>query len=213
MIGLFQTAFRVKHSFFVHTLEDEILLQILEGIKHKVQLMLTVKSTRKGLISTVTCIPLKIFHSTRSGRRFLGGYVAKSKRFTCFRLDAIKEVSTLALAENYDVLSSKLNQNLSHLWGVSFQGNGTHHLHKLTMTLQIFEPKESYILNRLKREGRGGTISAIAPNTRSLLRKAASIRKEIYQWNFFQKSITATIRYCVISSINPSLYLYQRCVN
>lgn len=156
--------FRVKHSFFVHTLEDEILLDLLNIIHQQKSAALEIKSSKKGVINTTVCVPLQIFISTRSGRRFLCAYIDRSKRFTCFRLDTIKKVTSLEKTEAYEELQTKLNRNRRQLWGVSFQGRERHHLDKLTMTIQVFEPKESYIVDRLRREGRGGTVTKTAPN-------------------------------------------------
>ncbi len=157
--------FRVKHSFFVHTLEDEILLQLLDVMNQKKSAQLEMKSSKRGMFNTAACVPLQIFISTRSGRRFLCGYVNKSRRFTCFRLDTIKSVAPLETAEEYEELQDKLNRNRGQLWGVSFQGRERHHVDKLTMTLQVLEPEELYIVDRLKREGRGGIVTKTAQNT------------------------------------------------
>lgn len=156
--------FRVKHSFLVHTLEDEILLDLLNAINQKKSIALEIKSSKRGIINKANCVPLQIFISTRSGRRFLCAYVDRSKRFTCFRLDTIKSVTSLEREEAYEELQIKLNRNREQLWGVSFQGQERHHLDKLTMTIQVLEPEESYIVDRLKREGRGGTVTKTAPN-------------------------------------------------
>lgn len=157
-------SFRVKHSFCVHTLEEEILLALLEAMNHKENVRLEMKSSKNGATNTADCTPLQIFTSTRSGRRFLCGYVEQGRRFTSYRLDAIKRITTLGPSEDYDELTARLDRNRVHLWGVSFQGKDRHHLDKLTMTLQVLEPAENYIVERLKREGRGGTVSRIAPN-------------------------------------------------
>ena len=160
--------FRVKHSFFVHTLEEEILFDLLDAMNGKKEVRLQIKSSRNsltGAVHTANCIPLQIFISTRSGRRFLCGYTSRSKRFTCFRLDSIKQVIPLKESAEYNELTKQLDRNRSKLWGVSFQSDEGHHLDKLTMTLQIREPAENYILDRLKREGKNGTITKAAPNT------------------------------------------------
>ncbi|MCM1303864.1 MAG: WYL domain-containing protein [Lachnospiraceae bacterium] len=157
-------SFRVKHSFCVHTLEDEILLDLLGAMNRKLNIRLELKSSKNGSVNTADCTPLQIFISTRSGRRFLCGYVRKSKRFTCYRLDTIKTVTLLDQSEEYEELHSKLDRNRGQLWGVSFQGNSRNHLERLTMTIQAFEPSEQYIVNRLKNEGRGGTVTRIAQN-------------------------------------------------
>lgn len=158
-------SFRVKHSFFVHTLEDEILLDLLNAMNQKCAVQLDIRSSKQGNAGTARCIPLQIFISTRSGRRFLCGYVRRARRFTCFRLDSIKRVSLMENAEEYDELADMQNRNREKLWGVSFQNEGKHFLDKLSMTLQVLEPSENYILTRLKQEGRGGTVTRTAPNT------------------------------------------------
>lgn len=165
LLGGSNQSFRVKHSFFVHTLEDEILLPLLEAMNQKQQVQLAIKSSKRHMENTACCIPLQIFVSSRSGRRFLCGYVERSKRFTCFRLDTIKRVALTGPYERYEELQAKLEKNRSRLWGVSFQGPERRHLDTLTMTLQVHEPSETYIVERLKREGRGGTVTRIAENT------------------------------------------------
>lgn len=158
-------SFRVKHSFFVHTLEDEILFALLTAMNQKSAVELTIKGSRKGITNTARCIPLQIFISARSGRRFLCGYGTRNRRFTTFRLDSIKHVTPMDKSEEYDTLLDKLARNREKLWGVSFQNEGKHFLDQLTMTIQVLEPAENYILTRLKQEGRGGTVTKTAPNT------------------------------------------------
>ncbi len=156
-------SFRVKHGFWVHTLEDEILLALLQAMNEKCNVHLEIKSSKNGVMNFSECTPLQIFTSTRSGRRFLCGYVIKSRRFTCYRLDTVKTVRSLQPSAEYDALFSTLCRNQKWLWGVSFQGNSSRHPEKLTMKIQIREPAEQYIIDRLKREGRGGTVTKIEP--------------------------------------------------
>ncbi len=156
--------FRVKHSFCVHTLEEEILFDLLDAMNKKTDVRLEIKSSKNGALNTADCTPLQIFISTRSGRRFLCGYVKKSRRFTCYRLDTVKTVTLLGESEKYEELLELLGRNRSYLWGVSFQGNDRHHLNRLTMKIQALEPFEQYIVERLKREGRGGTVTRIERN-------------------------------------------------
>lgn len=156
--------FRVKHSFCVHTLEEEILFDLLAAMNRKIDVRLEIKSSKNGTLNTTDCTPLQIFTSTRSGRRFLCGYVKKSRRFTCYRLDTVKTVVPLGQSEEYEELLARLERNRRYLWGVSFQGNDRYRLNRLTMTIQALEPSEQYIVERLKREGRGGTITRIERN-------------------------------------------------
>lgn len=156
--------FRVKHSFFVHTLEDEVLLQILEAMQQQVSVQLSIKSSKNSHERTQSGIPLQIFTSTRTGRRFLCLYVCKSKRFTCFRMDTIKKVQMLEAAENYDDLKDALKKNHPYIWGVSFQNEQLTRMESIKITLHIQEGREDFIIERLKREGKGGIITRIEPN-------------------------------------------------
>ncbi|MDE7250625.1 MAG: WYL domain-containing protein, partial [Lachnospiraceae bacterium] len=136
----------------------------LDAMNHKTDVRLEIKSSKNGAMNTADCTPLQIFTSTRSGRRFLCGYVKRSKRFTCYRLDTIKTVVPLDQSKEYEELLARLDRNRCYLWGVSFQGNDRSRLNRLTMTIQALEPSEQYIVERLKREGRGGTVTRIERN-------------------------------------------------
>ncbi len=158
-------AFRMKHSFFVHTLEDGMLLELLDAMDKELMVRLEIKGSKNEQLNTANCIPLQIFTSTRSGRRFLCAYTCTKRRFTCYRLDAIKKITPLERTEDYGELLAKLSRNRPYLWGVSFQGQERQRLDTLAMTIWALEPTENYIVDRLKREGRGGTVTKIARNT------------------------------------------------
>ena len=157
--------FRVKHSFFVHTLEDQVLLEILSAMNRKQTVRLYVKGSKSKLESTQKGIPLQIFISTRTGRRFLCMYSDKSRRFSCVRIDAIKKIEVLDFSDHYDSIKDKLIKNHPLIWGVSFQNTQSAHTETVKLTLYIHEEKEDFILERLEREGKGGVITHIAPNT------------------------------------------------
>ncbi len=53
-------AFRVKHSFFVHTLEEEILLALLEAMEQHKAIRMELRSSRHGTVSAAECIPLQV---------------------------------------------------------------------------------------------------------------------------------------------------------
>ncbi len=127
--------FRVKHSFFVHTLEDEILLDLLCAIHEEKSVLLNVKSTKSDIFQKTEGVPLKIFISTRTGRRFLCLYLPNAKRFTSIRLDAVKQVAIKEPYLDYQTVKEHL------------------------------ENFEAYIITRLEREGKGGVVRRIAPDT------------------------------------------------
>jgi len=157
--------FRVKHGFCVHALEDEILLALLTAMRTHMSVMLHMQSTKNHGEHTLKGVPMQIFVSTRSGRRFLCVYLRRAKRFHCIRLDAIKKVENAEVVSDYDELLKLLIKNHDLIWGVSFQNLEQVHRQWVRMTLHIEEPSEHFIVNRLKQEGRGGTITQINQNT------------------------------------------------
>ena len=156
--------------FDIQTVRRKCNAYAREGLLHKQKIKKSVffsldNTLKREMETTAVCIPLQIFTSARSGRRFLCGYLESSKRFSCFRLDTIKKTLPLEITEKYDELLTKLIRNYRQLWGVSFQGTERHHSDKITMTIRALEPTENYIADRLRREGRGGTVTKIARNT------------------------------------------------
>ena len=100
--------------------------------------------------------------STQTGRRYLCVYFAPKRRFNCLRLDCIFKPKLLAVCPEYERYREKLCQNLPHCWGVSFGGRSRMEI--LSMKLYINEARESHIIGRLQREGRGGELLRIREN-------------------------------------------------
>ncbi len=179
--------FRVKHSFPTFTLEDEILLLLLSAIHDKRQVELKIQSNRrsqdKGYSSTG--IPLQIFVSARSGRRFICMYHQGRKSFDCFRLDQIKSVSLTEEADDKVLKRARdhLEKDRPYVWGVSFYPSvrGRGRLQKLILTINADDEKETHIYQRLVREGEGGSVEHIAKNTLRYEKTVADVR-EMFPW-------------------------------
>ena len=164
--GISNDLFLVKHGYFVHALEEEILLKLLTAMKEHRQVTLKVLSTKTDYQrrpQNIQAFPLRIFVSTRTGRRFLCVYLPGKSRLFTVRLDHVKEVAPDAEIADYDTYQNILERNLSKCFGVSF--GGSQHMDSIKMTLRIIEPYELYILRRLEMEGRGGTITRISDST------------------------------------------------
>lgn len=151
-----------KHYFLVHTLEDQVLLKILEAMREHRIITFENHSVRSGKRAQVTGLPLQIFVSTQTGRRYLCLYFFPRRRFNCLRLDCISQVEPLAVCPEYELYREKLKKNLSSCWGVSFGGRSR--VETLCMKLYIDEKREEHIINRLRREGRGGEILRVREN-------------------------------------------------
>lgn len=158
--------FFVKHGYFVHALEEEILSKLLAAMQQHREVSLKIQSNKtdsKRRIQNIQAYPLRIFVSTRTGRRFLCIYLPLKGRLSTVRLDHIKEIIPGAGLPDYATYLTILDRNLPKCFGVSFDGR--RQMDTIKMTLQIMEPQERFILRRLETEGRGGTITRIADHT------------------------------------------------
>jgi len=133
-----------------------VLLEILRAMREKHIIRFENQSTRSGRDSVLAGVPVKIFTSAVTGRRYVCVYNTVRGRFLNHRLDYVKSVESFKVCEEYDEIKAALERNIGHVWGVSFGGKS--HKELLYMKLYVDEKTEGYILNRLQREGRGGEI-------------------------------------------------------
>jgi len=155
--------FGFKHHYIVHTLEDGVMLDLLCAMHDKRRVTFVQQSARNAKETTQTGVPMQIFVSLQSGRRFICLYTERNRHFQNYRLDFIKKVKPLDLYSEYDDLTAKLETVKRFCWGVSFVM--AEKKQELRMKLFIDEQKEEYVLERLRREGRGGIIEHVEKNT------------------------------------------------
>lgn len=170
-LGLKNDLFFMKHNYIVHTLEDEILLKITEAIAQRRYVTLRSFSSRQRhsanpAESESLVLPLQILSSVQTGRRYLAGYIPAFKRFNSFRLDSIKSVKPAERAENYDLIREKYEKNMEKCFGVSFgERRDSGAVTPIKITLRIDEKTEGFVIERLEREKRCGTVEKLAENT------------------------------------------------
>lgn len=160
--GFSARLFSFKHHYIVHTLEDSILFDLLQAIHEKRQVTLIQQSSRRTRETKLTCIPLQIFASVQTGRRYVCLYSERKRRFSNSRLDYIKKVELRETCEDFDRLRDDLEKAKSLSWGVSFSGSARRE--ELRVTLFIHEETERYVLERLEREGHSGVVTRLEPN-------------------------------------------------
>lgn len=163
--GFINDLFFVKHGYFVHALEEEILLKLLDAMDNRREVLLKIQSNKTASqrkMQKIQAYPLRLFMSTRTGRRFLCVYLTGKKRLFTLRLDHIKEVTCLSEIVDYETYLDVLERNLPKCFGISF--DGSQHMDTIKMTLHIVEPYELFIVRRLETEGRGGTVTRVSNN-------------------------------------------------
>lgn len=155
------TQFRFRHDYLVHTLEDEILLPLLQAIQEQKNVRLTLKSTKTGVLREVTCTPLKILVSTQTGRRYVCVHKAASRRLASYRLDGVRQVILLEHDAQFPSYLTAYEKNAPASWGVSF--GSSRKPETVQMQIVLDEEAEPHIITRLEREGRNGQITRIQP--------------------------------------------------
>ena len=150
--------FTFKHHYILHALESEILEALFEAMRGHKRAELTIYVPRRDNVKVHTLLPLKIYCSSQSGRRYVLGYHYDFNRFMFFRLDNIKKVKVLEADERFEEHFRNVEKHKSKIWGVSM--HASHTLDHLEMCVVVGE-NEEYILNRLQREKRGGTVEQV----------------------------------------------------
>lgn len=107
-------------------------------------------------------VPLHIRSNMRTGRRYLVCYTTRRKGYSKIRIDYIKSVSIGETFSDFDEIYRNCDEGYEKSFSLEYQ---QHDLKKVCMVLNIDEQHESYVLDRLKREGKHGIISKIKDNT------------------------------------------------
>ncbi len=161
--GRSNSLFCYKHHYIVHTLESGVLLTMLEAIRENRAVSFENRSIRAWHAGATCVVPLRIFVSAATGRRYVCAYHPARRRFACYRLDYAFSVKLLEPYPDAPALRQKLAGCYDKLWGVSF--SRARFGDTLCMTLRIDERTEQYVQDRLIREGRGGAVERLDAQT------------------------------------------------
>lgn len=168
-----------KHNYIVHTLEDEIMLELACAIdeKRSVELKLFSRSGSEG--AATNCVPFKILSSVQTGRRYLAMYSCEFCKMNSVRLDSIQTVKKGGVREDYDELYREYSSCESRCFGVSLGKDCG--AEPLKLKIYADEENEDYIIARFKREKRCGTVERLEKNVYLFTADVAD-PNEIMQW-------------------------------
>ena len=144
--------FRFKHHYILDVLDSEIVFHLLQAMNDKYLTEISV------LGKQLTVLPLKIYVGTQSGRQYVLAWKKENDTFSFHRLDLIDKVKVLNTREITGVPINRVEDFQSHIWGVNGSNSGT--TSHIEMTVLV-EPGEDYIVQRLMREKRCGTVERI----------------------------------------------------
>jgi len=116
--------FRFKHHYILHTLDSQILCDILFAINEERYIDITIHGKRDHSERKYLIFPLKIYISTQTGRQYLLGYQPYWKKPLFYRLDNIHAVKKMDVAENSEEIRKACKPFYDNLWGASI-GNAT----------------------------------------------------------------------------------------
>ena len=154
-----ENPFRFKHHYIFNALESEVLYDLLDIMNGNCSAEIKLFSNNMQKIKTYKVLPLKIYVSTYYGRRYVLVWNYLFKRFAFYRLDRIKESCKSNECINKNEMMMRADTVVQKLWGVSL--GKENYIEKLEMTVRIANGEE-YILKRLEREKRNGTIQKLA---------------------------------------------------
>lgn len=155
--------FLFKHHYIAQALESEILYNLFDAISQKKVVYITSFGRRSKSENLHKVVPLKIFISSQSGRKYLIGYNLKFKYLMTYRLDYIIDIEIKDEYKNFDKLREKLNDIQKNMWGINLY-NVNSNLEHIEFTIHI-ENYEQHIYKRLEREKRCGRVEKIDDNT------------------------------------------------
>lgn len=150
------SVFSYKHHYLLHALESDVLLDLLASMEHKQCVRIESCSSRGNNIS-FRVLPLKIYVSTQSGRRYVMCWFFKAHRIIFCRLDNLERVLEAKDVRDYDKFYAMAEQMEQHLWGVSMNRGPADALEHVELVVRI-SSDELYILQCLEREKRCGRV-------------------------------------------------------
>ena len=144
--------FRFKHHYILNALDSEILCELAQamGESRLVEFNYSRQHNR--------VLPLRFYISTQTGRQYVLAWSPQTERFSFWRLDLIDSVKIGEALTPPPELPDRLREFQRHVWGVS--SGGKDRLEHLEMTVYA-GPDEGFIVQRLEREKRGGTVERL----------------------------------------------------
>ena len=159
-------AFTFKHHYITGSIDSGVLAALFVAMREKRVVTVSNTSRRRDLPKRIRIVPLRVFISMQNGRQHLLAYVPEFDQFQAYRIDYLSHVKLEDPTPRFDELRTALNRMQSKMWGVSIKRNkwGAEHLEHVEFTVKIGD-NEEYIVKRLEREKRVGTVEKIDGNT------------------------------------------------
>lgn len=159
-------AFTFKHHYITGAIDSGVLAALFAAMQEKRAVTITNMSRKKDMPRRIRIIPLRVLISVQNGRQHLFAYLPEYNFFTSYRIDYLSNVKLENPTPRFDELRAELDRMQSKMWGVSVKRNkwGNDHLEHVEFTIKV-EEGEGYIVKRLEREKRIGTVEKLDEHT------------------------------------------------
>ncbi len=158
--------FAFKHHYITGAIDSGVLAALFTAMRERRVVTVSNISRRENMPRKARIIPLRILVSVQSGRQHLVAYLPEYNQFQSYRIDYLSGVKLEEPTPRFDELRAELDRMQSHMWGVSTKRNkwGEEHLEHVEFTVRV-EDHEAYIVRRLEREKRIGTVERLDDHT------------------------------------------------
>lgn len=159
-------AFTFKHHYITGAIDSGVLASLFTAMREKRAVTVSNMSRRRDMPRRNRIVPLRVFISVQNGRQHLLAYLPEYNHFQSYRVDYLSNVKLEDPTPRFDELRAELDRMQSKMWGVSVKRNkgDAEHLEHVEFTVKI-EDNEEYIVGRLEREKRVGTVEKLDENT------------------------------------------------
>ncbi|MBP3250522.1 MAG: WYL domain-containing protein [Ruminococcus sp.] len=177
--------FFIKHNYLMHTLEDLLLPDLLRAIDEHRYITAAVfpgQNSSENTEREMPLLPMQIFSSAQTGRRYAAGYAPDLRRFVAMRLDNIRSVKVGQVCEDHKRLDESFRKAAARCFGVSF-GFSSESGGRSPMRIEFFaDPiREYYVIERLQREKRCCTLERTGDHIFTLTADVLDVN-EIMHW-------------------------------
>lgn len=154
--------FAFKHHYITHVLDSEVLCSLFLAMRDKKDIVAG-NPGRAGRERVIRVVPLRIFISAQNGRQYLLAFNRSIGRMQSYRIDYLENVILGEDVPDFDSLREKLDRIQEHMWGV-MTPKVVVRMESVRFDIRI-EDGEDYIVQRLEREKRCGTVERIDAHT------------------------------------------------
>ena len=154
-----ESLFSFKHHYITQAMDSDIMAILFEAMHEKRYITADNYGRHLNETKQVCLVPLRIYISAQNGRQNLIAYNEKARLLNSYRLDHLSNVRPGEKCERFDELRAVLKKAEEHMWGVNCRRKAKR-TERVEFEIRV-SPEEQYIVRRLEREKRCGSVQKI----------------------------------------------------